>query len=82
MPDYQDTMRDYRVHTEPDYLDTRETSALTTVPVETLEWWRKRGDRGPRWFRMGERLIRYDRADVLRWIEDQKAASPVQQVSA
>jgi excisionase family DNA binding protein len=37
------------------------------VGVSTLRWWRAEG-RGPRWFRAGQKLIRYRRCDLDQWI--------------
>jgi predicted DNA-binding transcriptional regulator AlpA len=51
----------------------REVSDYTRVPVETLRYWRQTG-KGPQSFRMSARRVVYARADVERWIEEQRAA--------
>jgi predicted DNA-binding transcriptional regulator AlpA len=47
-----------------------EVSERTTVPLETLKYWRKLG-RGPRWYKLGGRVV-YDDAEVERWISEQR----------
>lgn len=46
---------------------------LLGVHRDTVYRWRKRGT-GPDYIKAG-RVIRYDRADVDRWIEDRKRTS-------
>ncbi|CKH13003.1 helix-turn-helix domain-containing protein [Mycolicibacterium smegmatis] len=55
-------------------LTTMEVSELLGVPEPTLRWWRYEG-RGPRCYRLGGRKVVYDRADLERWVEEQKAAT-------
>lgn len=50
-----------------------ETSTRTKIPVATLRDWRARG-RGPRSFRLGGKIM-YKASDVMRWIDEQYAAS-------
>lgn len=38
------------------------------VSAATLRFWRKNGE-GPRFFRAGDRLVRYRRVDLDSWIE-------------
>lgn len=52
-------------------LSTDEVARLLVVPVTTLYTWRYKGT-GPRAFRVGKHL-RYRLADVLTWLEDQRA---------
>jgi predicted DNA-binding transcriptional regulator AlpA len=47
-----------------------EVSDLTGVPLATLRFWRHLGT-GPQGFRLGRRVV-YDRAEVSRWINDQR----------
>lgn len=56
-----------------DILTTAQVSELTGVPVHTLRAWRNEGT-GPRSWKLGNR-IRYDRADVLAWLDAQRAAT-------
>lgn len=50
-----------------------EVSAMTGVPVATLRWWRHLGT-GPSSFKIANR-VRYDRADVVAWLDEQRAAT-------
>jgi excisionase family DNA binding protein len=54
------------------YLTTAELAELLRRPVETVRYWRFVG-RGPASFKLGRRVL-YDRADVERWIADERAA--------
>ncbi len=54
-------------------LGTQDLSALLGRPVETLRYWRWRGE-GPRSYKLGRRVV-YDLADVKAWIAEQKAAT-------
>lgn len=54
-------------------LSVQDLAALLQVPVRTLYQWRVRGE-GPRPIRVG-RYLRYDPADVGRWVEARKAAT-------
>lgn len=54
-------------------LTTAELSAWLKTPAETLRYWRWKGT-GPRSYRLGS-AVRYDRADVLAWLAEQKHAT-------
>jgi excisionase family DNA binding protein len=54
-------------------LTVRELAELLGVPVKTVYRWRHRGE-GPQPIRVG-RFLRFDPADVSRWLEARKAAS-------
>ncbi len=56
-------------------LSVRDLSEMLQVPVGTIYHWRHRGE-GPRPIRIGGHL-RFDPADVARWLEIRKAASAV-----
>ncbi len=43
-------------------------SELIKVDVDVLTQWRSRGT-GPIFVKLGKRLVRYRRADILSWIE-------------
>ena len=52
-------------------LKTKEVAEMLRVPDATLRYWRSRG-LGPPSFRL-RRAVVYDRADVDRWVADQRA---------
>lgn len=54
-------------------LSTDQTAAILGIKLNTLDAWRCHG-RGPKFVKWG-RAIRYDRKDVLDWIESQKVTS-------
>ena len=45
-------------------------ASILRVPVNMLRWWRQRGD-GPRFFKIGRRLVTTI-GDLRSWIEEQK----------
>lgn len=51
-----------------DLLDERAAAAILGASVQTLRNWRWRGE-GPRYRKIGARLVRYVRADLLAFIE-------------
>lgn len=57
-----------------DLLTTDEVAAMLRVGRKTLLNWRPLGI-GPRGFRIGKG-VRYERAEVLRWIDEQRNAEP------
>lgn len=50
-------------------MTTEEVSDMLRLPLNTLYAWHHRG-KGPRAFRAGK-YVRYRRADVLAWIDEQ-----------
>ncbi|MGW2367129.1 helix-turn-helix domain-containing protein [Streptomyces sp. NPDC001667] len=54
------------------YLTTDDIAEIFDVPKETVYQWRKKRT-GPPGFRVGTHL-RYDPADVHRWVTERKAA--------
>lgn len=44
-------------------IDTAEAAAILGLKANTLAVWRSRGE-GPRYYRIGARIVRYDRTDV------------------
>jgi excisionase family DNA binding protein len=50
---------------------TKQTAEYLSVPVQTLYLWRYHGT-GPEAYRVGKHL-RYDPADVLRWLQSNVA---------
>jgi excisionase family DNA binding protein len=59
----------------PKYLTTAEVAELLRAPVETVRFWRFRGDYGPPSFKIGRRVL-YDAADVEAWIAAQRNRLP------
>lgn len=59
--------------TDEDFLTLSEVAAILRVPVNTLRWWRQRGE-GPRFFKIGRHLVTTI-GDLRDWIEEQKQAS-------
>ena len=53
---------------------TRQVAEFLGVSPRTLEDWRLRGG-GPRFVRMGSRVVRYRPREVARWIADREVAS-------
>ena len=51
-----------------DLLDEREAAAILSASVQTLRNWRWRGE-GPRFRKIGLRMVRYSRADLQTFIE-------------
>lgn len=51
-----------------DLLDEREAAALLHAEVGTLRNWRA-ANKGPRYFKVGKRLVRYHRADLQAFID-------------
>lgn len=51
-----------------DLVDEREAATILSASVQTLRNWRWNG-KGPRFRKIGARLVRYHRADLLAFIE-------------
>ena len=51
-----------------DLLDEREAAAYLTVAVTTLRNWRSLKGKGPRFVKVGARLVRYRRTDLAAFI--------------
>jgi len=49
-------------------LAPRQAARYLGISEAALRLWRSRGE-GPRFFRAGEKLVRYRRADLDSWIE-------------
>jgi predicted DNA-binding transcriptional regulator AlpA len=52
-------------------IDTPELSALTGIPTSTLENYRTQKDKGPRFMKLGRRVM-YDIKDVEAWLNGRK----------
>jgi len=57
-------------------LPPRKIAALIGIEESTLAAWRKRGG-GPPWYRIRRHLIRYDKTEVLIWINSQRCSDSV-----
>jgi predicted DNA-binding transcriptional regulator AlpA len=56
------------VNEQPNTLTPKKAASYLGISEAALRLWRSEG-RGPRFFRAGEKLIRYRRADLDFWIE-------------
>ena len=56
-----------------DLLADREAAAILGISVKTLANWRWRGE-GPRFRKIGKRMVRYSRADLEAFIEGEGRA--------
>lgn len=59
--------------TEPEYIDAAEVAKILAIPRNTMYTYADRGI-GPKSFKIGKHR-RWERSEVLAWIEEQKAAS-------
>jgi excisionase family DNA binding protein len=59
---------------ERQWLSEQEAADLLEIHVQTLRTWRRQSD-GPPVYRFGRRW-RYDRQEVMRWIEQQRRGEP------
>ena len=57
-----------------DLVTEREAAAILMASVQTLRNWRWRGE-GPRFRKIGQRLVRYRRADLEAFIEGEGRAA-------
>lgn len=58
-----------------DLLDERKAAAILDVSLSTLRNWRWKGNTGPRFYKIGGRLVRYHRADLAAFVEGQWGAA-------
>jgi hypothetical protein len=58
------------VGNDEDFLTLPEVAEILRVPVNTLRWWRQRGD-GPPFFKIGRHLVTTI-GDLRAWIQEQK----------
>ena len=49
-------------------LDQHEVAAILRVAIPTLQDWRWKGE-GPRFVKLGKRVVRYRRADIEAFVE-------------
>lgn len=54
-------------------LSLAEVSAMTGISIETLRFWRKRGD-GPPSYRIGRRVV-VDLSSLEAWLAEQRRAA-------
>lgn len=50
-----------------------EVAEMTGVSIDTLRWYRHKGEGGPRTFKLGRRVVAME-SDVLAWIKEQRDA--------
>lgn len=62
------TLHDVALLKPGDLVDEREAAAILGAQVQTLRNWRWRGE-GPRFRKVGQRLVRYHRADLAAFVE-------------
>ena len=62
------------VGNDEDFLTLPEVAEILRVPVNTLRWWRQRGD-GPPFFKIGRHLVTTI-GDLRAWIREQKKQIP------
>ena len=58
---------------DADFLTLSEVADILRVSVNTLRWWRQQGT-GPRYFKIGRRLVTTV-GDLATWIEEQKSGT-------
>jgi Helix-turn-helix domain len=58
---------------DADFLTLSEVADILRVPVNTLRWWRQQGT-GPRYFKIGRRLVTTV-GDLKTWVEEQKSGT-------
>jgi phage terminase Nu1 subunit (DNA packaging protein) len=58
---------------QPEITDTNGIANLYGVTPRTVQPWRQEGT-GPRWYRIGVRLVRYPLADAVAWMTDSEAS--------
>lgn len=53
-------------------LRATDAAEYLNVPPGTLAYWRSRGGVGPRWYKLGKRVM-YDTADLDNFVQQSKA---------
>ena len=64
------------IDTAPEHeglIDERKAARFFSVSAETLRLYRRRGQ-GPRFYRIGGRLVRYRMTDLIAWRDTQASA--------
>lgn len=59
---------------QPNTLTPQQAAKYMGISDAVLRLWRSAG-KGPRYFRAGEKLVRYRRADLDSWIEGRLSAT-------
>jgi predicted DNA-binding transcriptional regulator AlpA len=72
---------DSQVTEQQNSLTPRQAANYIGVSDAALRLWRSEG-RGPRFFRAGEKLIRYRRADLDFWVESRLSQSGTSEARA
>jgi len=55
------------------YLTTAEVAEMTRIPAETLRYYRHLGNKGPKSFRLGRKVL-YAVEDVEAWVAEARRA--------
>jgi predicted DNA-binding transcriptional regulator AlpA len=55
-------------------LSTAQVAEWTGISENTLRFWRW-DQRGPKWFRLGPKTVKYKANDVQAWLDEQYAAT-------
>ena len=55
----------------PQYLSRNQAARLANIPVKLLDRLRQKGV-GPKFLRLSHRCVRYERGDLLKWLNMQK----------
>jgi predicted DNA-binding transcriptional regulator AlpA len=55
----------------PTLIDEKKAALMLSLSTRTLQMWRFQGV-GPRFVRISRNCVRYDHADLVAWIEDNK----------
>lgn len=50
-------------------LTTAQVAEWVGIPVTTLRYWRW-DHRGPKWFKLGAKTVRYRESDVQAWLDE------------
>lgn len=48
-----------------------EVAEMTGVSIDTLRWYRHKGEGGPKMFKLGRRVVALE-SDVVAWIKEQR----------
>ena len=62
-----------------DLIDTQELAAWLGVSTQWCEIGRSRGF-GPKFLKLGRRMVRYKRGDVIRWLKSRKRYASTREV--
>lgn len=58
------------MHDTEAMLTPKDVAQIYGISIATLSTWRAT-QQGPKWYRLGTRLVRYRKADMEQWIQEQ-----------